>query len=220
MTDHDTSDQSSLPTQKKTAAVGAAGSGPNPQGKGLVGFLQDWHYSSPRGVVAKPSGRILADYFTSLLVLSAEFKFKPAFGQTYHLYRDGARWLLSLVSPDEWNTAGKRNGYVGACVLHEDSTWSIEPSDNLGTPGPVSDALADVYEGFVERLRQKSPLEAGLPVYESHMPYYQRLFAAALSRSLNGSLQAGGQTGRTLDAWLATLPRDVNRLLADDSGAA
>lgn len=201
-------------------AVGARAPRPNPQGKGLVGFLQDWDYSTPRGVVAKPAGRLLADYFTSLLVLSAEFKFKPAFGQTYHLYRTDSRWILSLVSPNEWNTREKQMGYVGACVLHDDSTWSIEPSDNLGRKGPVSDALADVYDGFVDRLRNRMPLEDGLPVYEGRMPYYQRLFAAALSRSINASLVAGDQTGRPLEPWLASLPGDVSRLLGNDQGSA
>lgn len=185
----------------------------NPQGKGVVGFLQDWHESGPRSVVAKRSGQLLADYFTSLLVLSADFKFRPAFGRTYHLYREGSRWCLSLVSPGEWNTEDKQRNYVGACVLHEDSTWSIDPSDNLGRPGPVADALAEVYAGFLDRLQKKAPLEQELPFYEGRLPYYQRLFAAALSRSLRGSLIVGGQTGRSSEAWLSALPKDARRLL-------
>ena len=191
---------------------------PNPQGKGVVGFLQDWHQSAPRGVLAKRSGQLLADYFTSLLVLSADFKFKPAFGHTYHLYREQERWCLSLISPDEWRTSAKRRGYVGACVLHEDSTWSIEPSENLGRPGPVADALAEVYDGFIRRLRQPSPLEQDLPFYEGRLPYYQRLFAAALSRSLRASLVLGGQTGRAAETWLEALPGDAQRLLGHPNG--
>ena len=31
------------------------GTGPNPEGKGQVGFLLDWAYSSPRGVVGDPA---------------------------------------------------------------------------------------------------------------------------------------------------------------------
>ena len=74
---------------------------PNPQGKGLVGFLLDWNYSSPREVTAKPQAQVLADYFTSLLVLSAKFKFKPTFGKNYYLYWDETCLSLSLISPKE-----------------------------------------------------------------------------------------------------------------------
>lgn len=202
----------------RAASAAVLAGAPNPQGKGVVGFLQDWHESAPRAVVAKRSGQLLADYFTSLLVLSADFKFKPAFNRTYHLYREDARWCLSLISPDEWQSSAKRRGYVGACVLHEDSTWSIDPSENLGRPGPVTDALAEVYEGFIRRLRQPSPLEQDLPFYEGRLPYYQRLFAAALSRSLRGSLAVGGQTGRSGESWLKALPGDARRLLGHPNG--
>lgn len=196
------------------SARGLDARAPNPQGKGLVGLLLDWQYSRPRGVVAKPPGRVLADYFTSLLVLSADFGFKPAYGQTYHLYREGSRWRLSLVAPHEWRSAEKKQAYVGACVLHDDSTWSIEPSGNLGKPGPLADALVDVYAGFLERLGRDGTLEDELPFYEGRLPYYQRLFAAALGRSLRGSLALGGQSGRPGAEWLASLPRDARKLLA------
>ncbi len=197
----------------RTRTSELAGGGANPQGKGHVGFLLDWAYSSPRGVVAKPAPQLLADYFTSLLVLSSRFKFKPVYGKSYYLYIDGDDWSLSLVSPDEWNDDAKRNAFVGTCVLHDDSTWSISPSDNIGREGFVSDRLAEFYEGFVEKLRSKEPLENGLPVYEAGLPYYQRLFAAALSRSMQGSLSVGGQLGVNAENWLASMPRDANRLL-------
>ena len=49
----------------------------NPEGKGHNGFLLDWYQSEPRGVVAKPRRQLLAEFFTSMLVLSAAFKFRP-----------------------------------------------------------------------------------------------------------------------------------------------
>ena len=192
---------------------------PNPQGKGQVGFLQHWEYARPRGVVPKASAQVLADYFTALLVLSAEFKFMPSFGQTYYLYRIDSRWQLSLVSPDEWDRPARYRGYVGACVLHDDSTWSIEPSANLGQPGPVSDALSDVYAAFLDRLHSKEPLEESLPWYEARMPYFQRLYAAAMSRSLHDSIGFGGRAGRPAREWLASLPGDALRLLQQDADA-
>ncbi len=191
---------------------------PNPQGKGVVGFLRDWDYSAPRGVVAKPSALVLADYFTSLLVLSAAFKFEPAFGKDYYLYWDESEfWTLSLISPQEWNKTSKHLGFVGTCTLHEDATWSITPSDNLSTGGPVADAVSQFFDGFVERLNSEEPLESGLPIYEKNLPYYQRLFAAALSRSVKGSLTLGGQRNQPASTWLERLPANANKLLGDGS---
>ena len=198
--------------QRRADSVAAA-SGANPQGKGLVGFLLDWAYSSPRGVVAKSSPQLLADYFTSLLVLSAAFKFKPAYDTEYYLYCGEPQWTLSLISPDEWQTADKGASFVGTCVLHADSTWSITPSDNLTKPGRVADAVAGFYEDFAERLRSAKPLEDELPFYEGRLPYYQRLFASALSRSLKDSLTIGGQLEIESRRWLDRLPRDAGRLI-------
>ncbi len=52
----------------------------NPEGKGVQGFLDDWRATEPRGVVAKPQRQVLAELFTSLLVLSASFKYRPVPG--------------------------------------------------------------------------------------------------------------------------------------------
>lgn len=197
--------------RNRPSALTAAG--PNPQGKGLVGFLLDWAYSTPHGVLAKRAPQLLADYFTSLLVLSAAFKFKPVFGKEYYLYRDGDGWSLSLVSPDEWNNDEKQRAFVGKCVLQEDSTWSIEPSGNIGKQGAIDEALAAFYDGFIDKLKSEQVLEADLPFYEAGLPYYQRLFAAALSRSLKGSMMLGDQLGISAEAWLSRLPQAADRLL-------
>ncbi len=204
-------------TRRGHSSLAEAGSRPNPQGKGSVGFLLDWAYSSPRNVVAKRRPQLLADYFTSLLVLSAAFKFKPVFDKDYYLYLDGTGWSLSLLSPDDWNDDARRRAFVGRCVLHGDSTWSIEPSENVVGEDAIADALAAFYDGFIDKLRSQRTLEDELPVYEARLPYYQRLFAAALSRSVKGSLTAGGQLGMSTEAWLERLPQDAGRLfLAGD----
>lgn len=214
MKDSSTNRQRNELQRHARSKLAGPGSGPNPQGKGVVGFMLDWHYSSPRGVVAKSSPQLLAEYFTSLLVLSAAFKFKPAFETSYYLYCGEPQWALSLVSPDEWKSAEKTETFVGTCVLHADSTWSISPSDNVSRPGRVLDAIVDFYDGFVLRLKTAKPLEDELPFYEGRLPYYQRLFAAALSRSLKGSLTIGGQLSVESRQWLENLPRDAGRLIA------
>jgi hypothetical protein len=57
----------------------------NPEGKGLNGFLLDWYQSAPKGVSVKPQRQILAEFFTSMLVLSAAFKYRPAVGTANYL---------------------------------------------------------------------------------------------------------------------------------------
>ena len=202
-------------------AVSANSSGklaaPNPQGKGQIGFLRDWHDSAPRQVTEKPSGRILTDYFTSLLVLSADFKFRPVFESDYYLYYAAGRWSLSLLSPSDWNTREKDEAFVGTCTMHADATWSIAPSQNLTVQGTVADAIAGFYRAFVGRLDVPSPLEDELPFYAGDLPYYQRLFAAALSRSLRLSLRYGGQSDIPSRDWLSQLPTSGRRLLTGNA---
>lgn len=88
----------------------------NPEGKGLNGFLLDWYQSEPRGVTAKPQRQLLAEFFTSMLVLSAKFKYKPVVGGTNYLYWINNEWALSLIAPDEWSSE-RRAGFAGTCVL-------------------------------------------------------------------------------------------------------
>lgn len=218
--DGDDSLKRNVPGRYRATSVPVIDGAANPQGKGLVGFLLDWNYSSPRAVVAKNSGRLMADYFTSLLVLSSAFKFKPAFDKDYYLYYRNDEWLLSLIAPHEWNRPSWRRGFVGTCVLHRDATWSIDPSDNLGRVGPVADALAAFYEGFMAKLATSRPLEDELPIHETNLPYYQRLFAAALSRSMKGSMAAGDQLAIASRQWRSTMPTDIGRLIAADPGTA
>jgi len=188
---------------------------PNPQGKGLIGLLLDWEYTRPRGAVAKASPQLLADYFTSMLVLSAAFKFKPVPGRNYYLYWIDDEWSLSLIAPAEWS-AERRRGYVGKCVLHRDMTWTINLSTALGEPDPAMDAIARFHDAFVEKLQSEVPLENKLPSYVAELPYYQRLFASALSRSLKASMTLGGQLSIKSSDWLQQLPRRPLRLLRPD----
>ncbi len=216
----DSEERNGIVAKRTAHAVSLPGAPPNPQGKGQVGFLVDWHYSSPTALTAKSSERILADYFTSLLILSARFKFKPVFEKPYYLYWRNESWELSLIGPEDWRDESRMNGFAGVCTLHADSTWSIEPSENLGDAGPVATAIGLAYGEFVERLQTAAPLEDELPIYEAGLAYYQRLFAAALGRSIKGSLRLGQQLQRPSSTWLAALPGDAARLLAPPADTA
>jgi hypothetical protein len=172
----------------------------NPEGKGLDRFMRDRNQSMPRDVVAKPRRRLLSELFASMLVLSAEFKFRPVMGTATFLYWVNDAWSLSLIAPDEWSYE-RRDGFAGACVLQRDMTWKITPSDRLSEENPVSEAIGRFYDAFVEMLDTDLSLEEILPFYVGNLPYYQRLYASALSRSVYFSVLLGDQAATSCRSW-------------------
>lgn len=188
----------------------------NPEGKGLNGFLLDWYQTKPRGVVAKPQNQVLAEFFTSMLVLSAKFKYKPVVGVENYLYWVNGEWSLSLIAPEEWSDE-RRAGFAGMCVLQRDMTWTITPSDLLGADNAVSDAVGRFYDAFAETLDTDLTLEEILPFYVGRMPYYQRLHASALSRSIGAAVTLGDQASIKCRHWRMLLPR-LERVLLLDKG--
>ena len=195
-----------------TKSVISRSSDGNPDGKGANGFLLDWYRSEPRSVVAKTRRQILAEFFTSILVLSAKFKFRPAVGAANYLYWIDGEWSLSLIAPDEWSSE-RRSGFVGTCVLQHDMTWTIIPADALSKDSPVSDAIGRFYDAFAETLDTDLPLEEILPFYVGSFHYYQRLYANALSRSMRAAVTLGDQGSTPCRQWVALLPKQHNGLL-------
>lgn len=183
----------------------------NPEGKGVQGFLDDWRATEPRGVVAKPQRQVLAEMFTSLLVLSASFKYQPVRGALNYLYWIDGRWSLSLIAPHEWSEK-RRAGFAGTCVLQPDMTWTIEPSEQLATQERLADAVGRFFDAFAETLDTDLTLEDILPFYVRRMPYWQRMHANALSRSVRGAAILGGQSSVKAREWRAALPA-AGRLL-------
>lgn len=184
----------------------------NPEGKGSNGFLLDWERTEPRGVVIKPRRQLLAEFFTSMLILSAKFKFRPAIGAATYLYWIDDEWSLSLIAPEQWSDE-RRAGFAGICILQADMTWTLNPSALLREEGPVAEAMARFYEAFADKLDTDLTLEEILPFYVGTMPYYQRLFASALSRSVRAAVILGDQTATSCRDWQALLPRRGNSLL-------
>ena len=178
----------------------------NPEGKGLNGFLADWYQSEPSGIVAKPRRQLLADFFTSMLVLSATFKFRPTVGTANYLYWINGEWSLSLIAPKEWSHE-RRAGFAGTCLLQRDMTWTISPSGMLADDNPVSDAIGRFYDAFAEMLDTDLTLEEILPFYVGRLPYYQRLYASALSRSVYAALTLNDQAPTSCRQWYMLLPQ-------------
>ena len=184
----------------------------NPEGKGLNGFLLDWHQTEPRGVIAKPRRQVLAEYFTSMLVLSASFSYRPAIGTLNYLYLVDGSWSLSLIAPDEWSKE-RRDGFVGTCILQPDMTWTIQPSERIADDAALSDALARFYDGFSESLETDKTIEEILPFYAGKLRYYQRLYASALSRSVRATVTLSGERSTPCRDWRVLLPSLENVLL-------
>lgn len=185
----------------------------NPEGKGTSALLLDWYRSEPRGVVAKPAGHILAEFFTSMLALSASFSYRPVPGQSNYLYWVNGQWSLSLIAPDEWS-ADRQSAYVGECILRRDMTWTINPSKCLGQDNPQTEALKRFYDGFAKILDTDLTLEEILPTYVGSLPYYQRMYASGLSRSLRSAVTMGDQAAISCRRWANELRQQTQLLLA------
>jgi hypothetical protein len=92
-------------------------------------------------------------------------------------------------------------------------TWTIDPSELLAEDNPVSDAMGRFYDAFAETLDTDLTLEEVLPFYVGRTPYYQRLYASALSRSMHASVTLGDQDSTSCRQWQMLLPRLSNGLL-------
>lgn len=173
----------------------------NPQGKGLVPALQAWNDTRPaRATSPRPVQSLLADFCASSLVLAARFEFRPVPGNSYHLYRCGDIWRLSLIAPQEWGS--RQPGiHVARCDLRRDMTWSLVGAEGLAESPEVVEALERHMEGFLAAVNTEEPLAETLPFHVAELPFYPRLLASALARSLRDNLQVNGldaASGRTL----------------------
>ena len=202
--------------QRTVVGLPAPKTAGNPEGKGVQGFLDDWRATEPRGVVAKPQRQVLAELFTSMLVLSASFGYRPVPGNPNYLYWIDGQWSLSLIAPYEWSEK-RRTGFAGTCVLQPDMTWTIVPSDQLSEAGPVSAAIRRFFAAFAGMLDTDLTLEEILPYYARGLPYYQRLFASALSRSVRAAVTGTDQASTSCRQWHRQLPRAEHELLAYSS---
>lgn len=165
---------------------------PNPQGKGLVPALQAWNDTRPVKVRSpRPAQSLLADFCASSLVLAARFDFRPVAGNSYHLYKCGADWRLSLIAPQEWG-ARQPGIHVARCDLRQDMTWSLVAAENLAESPEVVEALERHMEGFLAAVDTDEMLMDTLPFHVAELPFYPRLMASALARSLRHDLQFSG----------------------------
>lgn len=186
---------------------------PNPQGKGLVPVLQQWAQFRPQQPSFKKSAQLFADYFTSLLVLSADFQFKPVVGQHYYLYLKDGRWKLSLIEPERWSRS-KGGDCLGRCQLHGDMTWSLAPIKEMKTNSKLATALESYYQHFIDHMDSDKPVKSTLPYYAEHLPFYARMAANGLAQSINLSSQGSPLLEQSGRAWLKDSSVPLTHLLS------
>ncbi len=158
----------------------------NPQGKASLAVLSDLQSFAPINVHKKDIPRWLADFFTSLLVLSAKFSFKPITNKEYYLYFDGSHWRLSLIEPDAWKDCPYI--FFASCCLHEDKSWSISPQGHWEENDILRNRINQIKQEFYNTLNSDQSIDSLLPYYETNLNYYQRLAANGLAKSLKQSL--------------------------------
>jgi hypothetical protein len=164
----------------------------------------------PVATANRSAAEFLRAYCLSSLVLAADFSFKPVVDQSYYLYATATGWNLSLIAPDEWRDS-RADRFLGTCRLQADMIWRVEMAQF--DEGSAAAASARQYvRGFVETLTAQDDIAAHLPVYASELPYYQRMLATAMSKSLRRSMPAECQSMQTLlasDASLKALTENI-----------
>jgi hypothetical protein len=64
--------------------------------------------------------KLYDEYNDSIMVWESKFSFEPIVGKKYFLYLCNDEYLLSLISPEEWN---KEVDFVGEFLLNSDNKW-------------------------------------------------------------------------------------------------
>lgn len=160
----------------------------NPQGKGIVGVVDDLRNYAPLAVRAKSNHQWLADYFTSTLVLGSKYGFKPVWYKDYYLYFKQQEWKLSLIEPQAWKRHDPGT-FFATCNLNQDMSWSLELAEDWQQDSILLVEIQKLEKGFYDSLGRGKSLVENLPFFIQSLSYYQRLGANALAQSLKISLE-------------------------------
>jgi hypothetical protein len=169
---------------------------PNPQGKGLIPVLNELDKFRFTQAEPKSFEKISSEIFTALFVLESHFKFCPRPKQTYHLYKKGKEYFLSLISDQDWGTSRPYSDYVGECELHEDMAWTINLSENINQE--IVKEIELKFKQYQESLLKTEIMDDILPKYVEKASFYQRALIWSLGKSLKGSMKASGYLGQSI----------------------
>ena len=161
----------------------------NPQGKGVVALFNEWHAPV---VVTKNRDlpTLVKDYLLSLMVLSAKFKFRPVPNNDYFLYLKSGELIMTLIEPEK---SGERFGkYVGSCYIKPELTWAVEFSELSKTDSDIQIFIQNFYAGFEAHHGQNVDLLSLLPFFEESLPFYARMYANGLAKSIEQGMVSLG----------------------------
>jgi len=157
----------------------------NPQGKG--GHLLSNHWLPVIRLEEKSESQIMNSYIKSMLVLSAEFNFRPVPEVDYDLYLWKGVKRLSLI-PFEKRPGGDIEP-IAHCQLLTDMTWQVEILHSEQLSSQVKTHLQDFAQHFGQYLQSKKNLQDSLPTFVEELPFYRRLYASGLAKSLSFSIE-------------------------------
>ena len=179
---------------------------PNPQGKGQVPVLAALAEGRTAAlhVPAKRIEQVSTELFTSLFILESEFRFKPVPGRPYWLYRKDGAFRLSIIPPHGWyeQVSGR---YIGECQLQDDMTWTLELAEDVAEDAEFLNFLEEKRKAFERDLSEAESVEDALPRFKANFPFYQRVFAFALSSSLDASMDKSGIKGLSYEEALGQI---------------
>jgi len=172
----------------------------NPQGKGVVSLFNEWH--APLMINDQRSFQTLTkEYILSLLVLSAKFKFRPVPNSQYYLYLQNAELIMTLIEPEK---SDKRFGhFLGSCHLLPTLTWHVNFAEEYATNPEIAGFLHNFYTGFEAHHQQDTNLIDLLPFFEESLPFYARMYANGLAKSIEQGMQQIGASQVTAPELLA-----------------
>lgn len=162
----------------------------NPQGKGVSPLLAVIEQQDTAVAAARPKAapQVATELFTAVFILESDFAFQPTVGRPHWLYRKQGRFRLSLTPPDAWDPciAGQ---FIGECRLHQDMSWTLELSEAATGDTALQDELAGRRQRFERELENAETLGGALPRFRGDLGFYRRVYAYALSRSLEASMR-------------------------------
>jgi hypothetical protein len=164
----------------------------NPQGKGLVPVMQSIEEFRPRALLPpKHIEQVARELFSSLFVLNSEFKFSPVADTSYWIYRVDGKFKLFMLAPRQWS-GGPPGPFIGECRLHDDITWTFRLDPDAANDPSLAEVLEREWAALVATFEQAETLEDALPRYVAELPFYRRVLAYGLGRSLRASMAHAG----------------------------
>ncbi|BDX08674.1 hypothetical protein [Planctobacterium marinum] len=157
----------------------------NPQGKG--NHLLSNHWFEDVQLQVKSADQIFSDYILSMLVLSAEFSFKPVPDNEYFLYLWKGQLRLSLIPARKCNFPEVE--CLAVCFLNADLTWKVILHPQQALSSKAKEWLQNFAEAMQSQIERADSFRELLPYYEESLPFYRRLYASGLAKSLTKSAQ-------------------------------